>query len=134
MKYETITNKVDYDLALAEFGRLLEVPEGSWELDRLDALSILIKQYEDIHYPIDPPDPVDAIKFRMEQAGLTKEDLVPCIGSRSMVSRVLARKQPLTVDMARALEATFGIAYDVLIQKEEDLESRVGAVHRRHKE
>ena len=70
----------------------------------------------------------------MEQAGLTKEDLVPCIGSRSMVSRVLARKQPLTVDMARALEATFGIAYDVLIQKEEDLESRVGAVHRRHRE
>ena len=117
MKYETIKTEKDYDLALAEYARLFDVPEGSWELDRLDALSILIKQYEDIHYPIDPPDPVDAIKFRMEQAGLTKEDLVPCIGSRSMVSRVLARKQPLTVDMARALEATFGIAYDVLIQK-----------------
>ena len=134
MKYETITTEADYDLALAEFGRLLEVPEGSWELERLDALSILIKQYEDIHYPIDPPDPIDAIKFRMEQAGLTEEDLIPCIGSRLMVSEVLEMKRPLTVEMARSLADTFGMAYDVLIPNVEDLEGKASAEKRMYRE
>ena len=116
MKYETIKTEADYDRALEEYARLFDVPEGSWELDRLDVLSALIEQYEEVHYPIDPPKPIEAIKFRMEQAGLTEEDLVPCIGSRLMVSEVLEMKRPLTVEMARSLEERFGIDYDVLIQ------------------
>jgi HTH-type transcriptional regulator/antitoxin HigA len=115
MNAEVIKTKADYELALAEFCRLIDIPEALWDLDRLDALAARIKQYEDIHYPIDPPDPIDAIKFRMEQAGLTEEDLVPCIGSQTMAKEVLAGIRPLTLDMAKALEKAFGIPLDVLI-------------------
>jgi len=117
MKFETIKTEADYDLALAEFARLFDVPEGAWELERLDDLSILIKQYEDLHYPIDPPDPIEAIKFRMEQAGLSEEALIPCMGSLTMVTEVLAGMRPLTIDMAKALEASFGIQIKDLLPK-----------------
>lgn len=110
-----IMTEEDYDSALVEFSLLFRTPEGSRDLDRLDALAVLIKQYEDIHYPIDPPDPIDAIKFRMEQAGLTEDDLVPCIGSQTMAKEVLAGIRPLTLDMAKALEKAFGIPLDVMI-------------------
>ncbi|MFZ4618675.1 MAG: hypothetical protein ACOYM2_21125 [Rectinemataceae bacterium] len=77
---------------------------------------------------------IEAIKFRIEQARITEEDLFPCIGSRVMLSEVLEMKRPLTVEMARSLADTFGMAYDVLIQKEEDFEIKGIADKRIHRE
>ena len=92
---------------------MLQKDRGT-ELARLEAFSIVIEKYEDEHYPIAAPDPIEAIKFRMEQAELRQEDLVPCIGSLSMVSEILEGKQPLTTEMAMALGKTFGIPIDIV--------------------
>lgn len=86
--------------------------------DKLELLSLLISNYEDIHYPIDFPDPVSAIKFRMEQEGFTQKDLIPYIGSKSKVSEVLSEKRPLSLRMIRALHENLEIPYDVLLGEE----------------
>jgi HTH-type transcriptional regulator/antitoxin HigA len=84
--------------------------------EQFDLWVTLIEEYERQHEPIDPPDPVDAIRFRMEQAGLSPADLVPLIGSRSKVSEVLSRKRPLSLSMIRALHQRLGIPAELLIQ------------------
>jgi HTH-type transcriptional regulator/antitoxin HigA len=93
----------DYEAALAEVERLWgakgRIPDG----DRLDVLATLIDAWEADHYPIDPPNPIEAIKFRMEQQGLTRKDLEPTIGTRTQVAAVLNRKRELSVDMVRRL-------------------------------
>ena len=84
--------------------------------DRLDVLATLIDAYESEHEPIDPPDPIEAIKFRMEQQGLTRRDLEPIIGSRARVAEVLNRRRDLSIAMIRRLHEHLGISAEVLIR------------------
>ena len=111
-----IKNDADLDAALREVERLWEAKPGTPDRDRLAILSTLIEAYEDKHYPFDPPDPVEAIKFRMEQQGLEPKDLEPAIGSPEQVSAVLAGKRSLTITMIRRLHEQLGISADVLIR------------------
>jgi HTH-type transcriptional regulator/antitoxin HigA len=111
-----IRTEEDYEIALAEVGRLWGAASGTPEGDRLDVLATLIDAYETEHYPIDPPDPVEAIKFRMEQQGLTRKDLEPLIGTRTRVAEVLNRKRNLSIGMIRRLREGLGISADVLIK------------------
>ena len=90
-----IRSEADYDEALAEVEHLWGAKLGTPEGDRLDILATLIEAYEDKHYPMDPPDPIEAIKYRMEQQGLTRKDLEPMIGTRTRVAEVLNGKRNL---------------------------------------
>ena len=111
-----IRNEADYDAALDEVGRLWGAKSGTPDGDRLDVLATLIDAYEARHHPIDPPDPVEAIRFRMEQQGLTRKDLEPMIGPRNRVADVLNRKRGLSIDMIRQLHDGLGISAEVLIR------------------
>jgi HTH-type transcriptional regulator / antitoxin HigA len=111
-----IRNKKDYEAALKEVERLWGARLGTAEGDRLDVLATLIDVYETTHYPMDPPDPVEAIKFRMEQQGLTRKDLEPLIGTRTRVAEILNRRRSLSIEMIRRLHKALGISADVLIR------------------
>ena len=111
-----IRSETDYEAALAEVERLWGAHSGTPEGDRLDVLATLIDAYESEHHPIDPPDPIEAIKFRMEQQGLTRKDLEPMIGTRTRVAEVLNRKRNLSIGMIRRLHKGLGIPAEVLIQ------------------
>ena len=110
-----IRTEEDLTRALAEIGGLLRAEPGSIEEARLEVLSVLVRDYEMKHHPIPPPDPVDAIKFRLEQIGKTKKDLVGIIGSRSRVSEVLNRKRQLSLGMIRALRDKLGVPLASLV-------------------
>ena len=112
-----IKTETDYEQALIRIDELMDADAGTPEADELELLATLVEMYEDAHYPIDMPDPVDAIRFRMEQAGLKQQDLVPYMGSRSKVSEVLNRKRPLTLSMMRGLHRGLGIPAEVLLQE-----------------
>jgi len=105
----------DYNIALSRIEELMDAKKNTPEADELELLTALVEMYEDKHYPMDLPDPIDAIKFRMEQLGLNQQGLVPFIGSRSKVSEVLNRKKSLTLAMMRALHNGLGISADVLL-------------------
>lgn len=111
-----IRSKADYRAAVAELGRLWGAKRGTRDGNRLDVLATLIDAYEAEQDPIDPPDPVEAIKFRMEQQGLTRKDLEPLIGTRTRVAEVLNRKRNLSIGMIRRLHARLGISAEVLIR------------------
>ena len=111
-----IKTERDYDAALREVERLWGAKDGTAEGDRLDVLATLIEAYEDMHSPMDPPDPIEAIKFRMEQQGLTRKDLEPLIGTRTRVAEVLNRRRGLSIAMIRRLNKALGIPADVLIR------------------
>lgn len=111
-----IRTEADYDAALREVERLWGAKSGTPKGDRLDVLITLIEAYEDKHYPMDPPDPIEAIKFRMEQQGLTRKALEPLIGSRARVAEILSRKRNLSIAMIRRLNAELGIPTDVLVR------------------
>src|SRR5215475_4106267 len=111
-----IRSKADYKRALADVERLWGAKLGTLEGDRLDVLATLIDAYETAHYPMDPPDPVEAIKFRMEQQGLSRKDLEPLIGTRTRVAEVLNRKRSLSIGMIRRLHELLGISAEVLIR------------------
>src|SRR3954465_13249171 len=98
-----IRTKKDYEAALKEVERLWGAKAGTREGDRLDVLATLVDAYEAEHYPMDPPDPIEAIKFRMEQQGLTRKDLEPLIGTRTRVAEVLNRRRSLSIGMIRRL-------------------------------
>lgn len=120
MKFKVIQTENDYQAALKLADSLMEAAPCSPEADDLEVLSILIEKYEDEHFPMDLPDPITAIKFRMEQQGLTQKDLVPYIGSQPKVSAVLNGKRELSKEMIRKLHAGLGIPYEVLLQKPGD--------------
>ena len=105
------------DRLLAEIEKLWESGPDTPESDRLDILVTLVEAYETKHYPIDPPDPVDAIKFRMEQMGLTDKDLGQYMGGRGRVTKILNRQLPLSLDMIRKLHKNLGIPAEVLISE-----------------
>lgn len=111
-----IRSKTDYKAAVAELGRLWGAKSGTRDGDRLDVLATLIDAYEADHDPMDPPDPVEAIKFRMEQQGLTRKDLEPLIGTRTRVAEVLNRRRNLSIGMIRRLHERLGISAEVLIR------------------
>src|SRR5919201_4618066 len=111
-----IRTRRDHEAALKEVERLWGAKEGTREGDRLDVLATLIDAYEAEHYPMDPPDPVEAIKFRMEQQGLTRRNLEEIIGTRTRIAEVLNRKRGLSIAMIRRLHERLGISADVLIR------------------
>ena len=111
-----IRSEADYDAALAEIERLWGARARTPEGDRLDILATLVDAYENEHYPMDPPDPIEAIKFRMEQQGLTRKDLEGILGSRTRVAEVLNRRRGLSMNMIRRLHEKLGISVEVLIR------------------
>jgi HTH-type transcriptional regulator/antitoxin HigA len=111
-----IRTRADYATALAEVERLWGAKLGTPTGDRLDVLATLIDAYEAEHFPLDPPDPIEAIKFRMEQQGLSRKDLEPLIGTRTRVAEVMNRKRNLSIAMIRRLHEAFGISLEVLIR------------------
>lgn len=110
-----IRDNTDYDAALARIDQLMDAPDDSAERDELEVLATLVEAYEDEHYSVDFPTPIEAIRFRMEQAGLSQADLVPYLGSRAKVSEVLSGKRELSLLMIRALNAHLGIPAETLI-------------------
>src|ERR1700722_640107 len=111
-----IRSDADYEAALAEVERLWGARNGTPKGDRLDVLATLIAAYEDRHFPFSPPDPIEAIRFRMEQQGLTRKDLETMIGTRTRIAEVLSRKRGLSITMIRRLHERLGIPAEVLIK------------------
>ena len=117
MEIRLIKTEADYEAALKEIEGLMTAVADSPEGDRLDVLVTLVEAYERDQYPMDFPDPVEAIKFRMEQQGLTVDDLVPVIGRKNRVYEILARKRPLTLRMIEGLHETFAIPAESLLKR-----------------
>src|ERR1700731_1004431 len=111
-----IRSKRDHAAAVKEVERLWGARGGPRDGDRLDVLVTLIEAYEEEHYPIDPPDPIEAIKFRMEQQGLTRRDLEDIIGTRTRIAEVFNRNGGPSIGMIRRLHRRLGISADVLIR------------------
>ena len=112
-----LSNEDDYRAALAEVYSSMDAPLGSPEGDRLEVLVTLIEAYEERYWAIDAPDPIHAIRIRMEEKDLKPRDLEPMIGSRGRVSEVLSRKRALTLPMIRRLSKGLDLPADVLIQE-----------------
>ena len=112
-----IKTEEDYTLALKRIEALMDAEANTPEADELELLATLVEMYEEKQYPIDLPDPVEAIRFRMEQLGLKQQDLIPFMGSRSKVSEVMNRKKSLTLSMMRGLNRGLGIPAEVLLHE-----------------
>ena len=112
-----IRSEEDYQAASARIRELMGAQVDTPAGDELDVLADLVSVYEDKHYPIGMPSAIDAIEFRMDQAGLTRRDLIPLIGSRQKVSDILTGKRDITISMARALHKHLGIPADALLQE-----------------
>ena len=111
-----IKTEADYEAGLTEIGRLWGARSGTPDGDRLDVLATLVEVYEQEHFPLDPPDPIEAIKFRMEQQGLTRKDLESIFGTRTRVAEILNRRRGLSINMIRKLHEELGISTDVLLK------------------
>lgn len=116
MEIRPIKTEADYQAALAEIEQLFEAAPDTPSGDRLDVLTTLVEAYEERHYSLPLPSPIEAIHYHMESRGLSRRDLEPYIGSRARVSEVLNRKRPLSMEMIRNLYTGLGIAAEVLIQ------------------
>lgn len=116
MEIKPIKTEADYEAALEEIEQLFQSESGTPESDRLEVLTTLVEAYEEQHYSIPSPDPIEAILYHMESRGLSRRDLEPYIGSRARVSEILSRKRPLSLQMIRRLHAGIGIPAEVLIQ------------------
>ena len=116
MNLKPIRTRKDYQQALDRLEVIFDAKKGTKEGDELEILGILIEQYENEHFPIDLPDPIEAIKFRMEQMGYTQTDLARVVGLKSRASEILNRKRKLSLDMIRQLHEKLNIPTDVLIQ------------------
>lgn len=116
MDIRPIKTEAEYDAALAEIERLWDAAEDSAESDRLDVLVTLVEAYEAKSWPIDSPDPIEAIKFRMEQQGLEPKDLVPILGQRSRVYEILNRRRALSMAMAYRLHTQLNIPAEALLK------------------
>jgi len=116
MNIKPIRNEADYKKALARLEEIFDAKRGTEKGDELEILSIVIDNYENENFPIEMPDPIAAINFRMEQMGLKQKDLVEMIGFKSRVSEIMNKKRKLTLDMIRKLSANLNIPTEVLIQ------------------
>jgi len=120
MEIRPIKTESDYQAVLEEIEGLMSAEEDSTEGDRLDVLVTLVEAYERKHSPIDFPEPIEAIKFRMEQQGLSVADLAIVIGQKNLVYEILARKRPLTLRMIEGLHETFSIPAESLLMRSAD--------------
>ncbi len=111
-----IRSEADYEAAMEEVAKLWGAAGGTPDGDRLDVLATLIDAYEARHHAMDAPDPIEAIKFRMEQQGMTRKDLEDIIGTRTCIAEVFNRKRGLSIDMIRRLHDRLGISAEVLIR------------------
>ncbi len=117
MKPKIIKSETEYENALERASQLMNARPGSASEDDLELWTMLIEKYEAEHHPIPPPDPIAAIRFRMEQMGLQQKDLTRYIPSKSKVSEVLNRKRPLSLSMIRALNQNLGIPAEILVRE-----------------
>lgn len=115
MNIKPIKTETDYREALKQLEKIFDAPIGTAENDEADILSLMIDEYEKKHYPIEAPDPIEAIKIRMEEMQLKQVDLVDAIGSKSRVSEILNRKRKLTVEMIRNLSKRLSLSPELLI-------------------
>jgi HTH-type transcriptional regulator / antitoxin HigA len=118
MELRPLRNDRDHAQALAEIEHLWSAAPGTLEHDRLEVLGLLVNAYEDLRWPIEPGDPVAAIRFQMEQAGHTQADLPKLLGSRSRASEILSRKRPLTMEMAVKLHRAWRIPAECLLSEQ----------------
>ncbi len=116
MNVKPIKTKKDYEQALERLEIIFDAKKGTPEGDELEILGILINQYEDEYFPVGLPDPIEAIKFRMEQLGYTQNDLAKVVGLKSRASEILNKKRKLSLEMIRQLHEKLNIPTDVLIQ------------------
>ena len=116
MDLRPIRTEDDYRAALVEIEAVFQAKPETPEGDLLDILTMLVEAYEEKHYPILPPDPLDALEYHLESHGLTRSDLEPYLGNRARVAEVMNRRRPLTIDMIRRLHQGLGIPAEVLIQ------------------
>ena len=116
MSIKPIKTEKDYQQALKRLEKIFDAKPGSKDGDELEILSMLIEKYEEAKYPIDAPDPIEAIKFRMEQMNFNNKDLEKIIGSKSRVSEILNKKRKLTLDMIRKLNRALNIPTEVLVR------------------
>ena len=117
MELYPIKTEEDYQKAMQRLETVFDAEPGTPEGDELELLSILIDKYENENFHIEMPDPIEAIKFRMEQLGMKQKDLVPYLGFKTRVSEILNRKRKLSMDMIRNLSESLRIPTEVLIQK-----------------
>lgn len=115
MDIKAIKTEDDYNEALKRLEEIFHAPIDSKEGDEAEVLSILIEKYEEENYPIDAPDPIEAILFRMEQMGMTKKELADVLGYKSRVSEIFSKKRKLTIQMIRNLHKKMNIPYESLI-------------------
>jgi HTH-type transcriptional regulator/antitoxin HigA len=116
MTLKLIKTKKDYQIAMVRLENIFDAKPGTANGDELEVLALLVDKYEQEHYPIDFPDPIEAIKFRLEQLGYNQSDLANVVGLKSRASEILNKKRRLTLDMIRNLHDTLHIPTDVLIQ------------------
>jgi len=116
MNIKPIKTEKDYQKALTRLEEIFDARPGTSEGDELDILALLIERYEDEHYPIEAPDPIAAIKFRMEQMGYKQKDLEKIIGYKGHVSEILNKKRKLTLEMIRNLHEKLNIPLNALVQ------------------
>lgn len=116
MNIKPIKTEQDYQEALDRLKVIFDAKKGSPEGDELEILGLLIEKYESMYFPIDLPDPIEAIKFRMEQMGYTQSDLVKIIGLKSRVSEILNKKRKLTLEMIRKIHLALNIPTEILVQ------------------
>lgn len=115
MNIKVIKTEEDYIQAISRLGEIFHAKPETPEGDEAEVLTILIEKYEDERYPIDAPDPIEAIKFRMDQMNMQKKDLAEIIGYKSRVTEILSRKRKLTLKMIRNLHEKLNIPYESLL-------------------
>ena len=115
MNIKPIKTEADYNEALAITSKLMDAKPRTPQMDKLEVMALLIERYEDEHYPIDDPDPIDYLKFIMESRGMTRKDLGEYMGGRGRVSEILNRRRGLSLNMIRVLHEKLGLSADLLI-------------------
>ena len=116
MEIKPIKTELDYQVSLTKLDELFDAPIGTKESDYADILALLVDEYEKKHFPIEAPDPIEAIKIRMEEMHLKQKDLASVIGGNNRVSEVLNKKRKLTVEMIRSLTAKLNLSPSILIK------------------
>lgn len=115
MNIKPIKSEADYQEALRRIDALIDCADGSAEADELDVLSVLVESYETEHHPIAPPDPIDAIRFRMEQTGMSEREVAVYLGGEQTAEAVLNRREPLTLEMIKHLYQQLHIPAESLL-------------------
>ena len=116
MDIKLIKTEEDYQIALEQLDKIFDAAEGTPDSDQADILALLIDEYENIHYPIEAPDPIEAIKIRMEEMQLKQKDIAAALGGKNRASEILNRKRKLTVDMIRNLTESLNLSASLLIK------------------